>query len=162
MKKLALLIIMVCWYGLSNAQLYKIQNAQAFFTSSIPGMQRVDDNGNKVAPEPIVTRFIYVECKFNGRPKIDSVFYNGILFNASAADKEETNFKIGIKTENGKPVLLHPKKGNHIWKIDLVQADGNNLQHSVVKKITIKGKLDKTKFTTIIIAETELATPDMY
>jgi len=160
MKKL-LVIFLISSCNICSAQ-YKIQNAQAFFTSSIPGIQRVDDNGNKIAPEPIITRFIYLECRYNGRPRIDSVFYNGILFSASAADKEEANLKIGIKTENGKPVLLRPKKGNHFWKIDLVQADGNTIPHSAIKKIIINGKLDKTKFTTIITAETELASPDIY
>ncbi|GAB2810493.1 hypothetical protein GCM10027043_07310 [Ferruginibacter profundus] len=125
-------------------------------------MQRVDANDNKIDPEPIIERFIFLECKYNGKPKIDTIRYNGILFSATVADKEEPGVKIGVKKDNGAPVYLAPKKGNHIWRVDVVQADGHVLKHSAIKKITIKGKLDKTKFSCTITTETELAAPDRY
>jgi len=162
MKKIVGLLILTVVYTCCNAQLYRVEKAQAFFTVSIPGTQRVDDNGNRINPEPITARFIYLECKYSGKPKIDSVWYNGLLFTASVADSEEKTATIGIKKDNGKPVMLKAKKGNHVWRIDLVQPDGKTLQHKSVKKILIKGKLDKTKFSYTIVSETELSTPDMY
>jgi hypothetical protein len=144
-----------------NAQ-YTVQKAQAFFTVSIPGIPLTDENGNRVNPEPVVERFIYLECKFSGKPKVDSVLYNGIWFAPSVADKEEMASNIGIRKDKGIPVLLKPKKGNHTWRIDLVQPGGKILQHESVKKILIKGKLDKTKFNYTIYTETELSSPDRY
>jgi len=162
MKKIAGLLILTVLYTCCNAQLYRVEKVRAFFTVSIPGTQRTDENGNRVNPEPMIARFIYLECKYSGKPKIDSVWYNGVLFTASVADKEEKTATIGTKKDNGKPVMLRAKKGNHIWRIDLVQPGGKTLQHESVKKILIKGKLDKTKFSYTIASETELSTPDTY
>jgi hypothetical protein len=162
MKKLLGLLATVILCFSCNAQIYRIQKAQAFYTLSFPGMAMKDENGNTINPEPIIDRFIYIECRFNGKPKIDSVFYNGILFTAAVADKAETAATIGIKNENGSPVKFNPKKGNKVWKIYLTQASGNTLPHEAVKKIVIKGRLDKIKFTTAINLETQLSTPDRY
>jgi hypothetical protein len=160
MKKLLGLLATVFLCSSCNAQIYRIQKAQAFYTVSFPGMAMKDENGNTINPEPIIDRFIYIECRFNGKPKIDSVFYNGILFTAAVAGKAETAATIGIKNENGSPVKFIPKKGNKVWKIYLTQASGNTLPHEAVKKIIIKGSLDKIKFTTAIYLETQLTTPD--
>ena len=140
-------MLLAVLFNCSCAQVYRIQKVQAFFTVSIPGMPMADVNGNTIDPQPIVERFIYVECRFNGKPKIDSVFYNGIFFVATVANKEELQQKIGVKKDTEMPVLLTKKKGNHLWRIDLVQVSGSTLQHNLVKKITIKGRLDKIKFS---------------
>jgi hypothetical protein len=160
MKKLLGLLAAVILCSSCDAQIYPIQKAQAFYTVSFPGMAIKDENGNTINPEPIIDRFIYIECKFNGKPKIDSAFYDGILFTAAVADKAETAITVGIKSENGKPVKFIPKKGNKVWKVYLTEAAGNTLPHEAVKKIIIKGSLDKIKFTTAIYLETQLTTPD--
>ena len=160
MKKLLALFTLVILFCSCNAQIYRIQKAQAFFTASMPGMAMQDENGNTINPEPIIERFIYIECRFNGKPKIDSVFYNGILFTATVADKAETSINIGIKKESGVTIKLVPKKGNKIWKIDLQQTSGVTLQHALLKKIILKGRLDEIKFAIAIYSETQLSTPD--
>jgi hypothetical protein len=162
MKKIFGLLVITVWCTCCNAQLCRVQKAQAFFTVSFPGTQFADEQGNKINPEPIVERYIYLECKCKVKPAIDAVLYNGILFTASVADKEEQSNNIGIKKNNGKPILLNAKKEDHVWRIDLTQAGGKTLQHDLVKKIIIKGKLDKIKFTYSINTETELSTPDRY
>ena len=162
MKKLFVLLVTVIVCSSCNAQLYRLQKAQAFYTVSFPGTAIKDENGNTINLQPIIDRFIYIECRFNGKPKVDSAFYNGILFTAAVADKAETAATVGIKSENGKQVKFSPKTGNKVWKIYLTQANGNTLLHEAVKKIIIKGRLDKTKFTTTIYMETQLSTPDRY
>jgi hypothetical protein len=162
MKKTLGVLILTVLYTCCSAQLYRLEKVLAFFTVSAPGTQLVDDNGNKVNPVLIIDRFIYLECKFNGKPKIDSILYNGVLFTASVADKEEKTATIGIKKDNGKPVMLKAKKGNHIWRIDLIQPPGKTLQPESVKKILIKGKLDKQKFSYTIYKEVEMPAPDRY
>lgn len=161
MKKIIALLSLFIVTGYCNAQ-YRIQKAQAFFTVSTPGMQMTDEKGNKINPEQIIDRFIYVECKYNGKPTIDTVWYNGILYNATVAATEESVLKIGVKKNSGTPVTLSVKKGNHIWRVDVGQATGKTLPHDLVRKILIKGKLDKVKFSYTITTETELSTPDRY
>jgi hypothetical protein len=161
MKKLLGLCSILMFSTACNAQTYRIQKAQAFYTVTIPGMARSDENGNTINPEPVINRFIYIECKYNSKPKIDSVFYNGILFKASVADKEETVLKIGVKNYDGYPVTFNPKKGNHIWKVYLEQqGTGKALAHEAVKKIVVKGRLDKVKFSYVINEEVQLSVPD--
>jgi hypothetical protein len=161
MKRIMALLLLATAISSCAAQ-YKLVKAHAFFTSSMPGMAMQDDNGNIIDPAPIIDRFIYIECRFTGKPKVDSVFYNGILFTPSVAGKEETITKIGTRTANGKPVYFAPAKGNHLWRIDLQQMDGNIVKQEAVKKIIIKGQLAKIKFSYTLTAETELTTPDRY
>lgn len=161
MKKIIALLLLVAAISSCSAQ-YRVQKAQAFFTISMPGMAMQDEQGNTIDPQPIIERFIYIECRFNGKPKVDSVFYNSILFMPSVAAKEETTTRVGIKAATGKPVNLKPKKGNHTWKIDLQQTGSNTLKHEAVKKILIKGKLGKIKFSYILTTETQLTTADRY
>jgi hypothetical protein len=161
MKKIFVAVCLIMFVIAGNAQTNRIQKAQAFYTITIPGMARSDENGNRINPEPVINRFIYLECKYNGKPKIDSVFYNGTLFKASVADKEETILKIGVKNNDGYPVTFTPKKGNHIWKVYVEQqGTGKALAHDAIKKIIIKGKLDKTKFSYGITEEIQLSVPD--
>jgi hypothetical protein len=161
MKKITGIFLLMLLFSTAKAQGYRIQKAQAFYTITIPGMARRDENGNTITPEPVINRFIYMECKYNGKPKIDSVFYNGTLFKASIADKEETFLKIGVKNNDGYPVIFNPKKGNHIWKVYLEQqGTGKALAHEAVKKIMVKVKLDKVKFSCVINEEVQLSVPD--
>jgi hypothetical protein len=161
MKKIVALLLLFTAIGNCSAQ-YSVKKVQAFFTVSMPGMAMQDEQGNTIDPQPVIERFIYIECRFNGKPTIDSVFYNGILFTPAVAAKEETTTRIGINAATGKPVNLLPKKGNHIWKIDVEQPNGKTLKHQAVKKILIKGKLGKMKFSYTLTAETKLTTPDRY
>jgi hypothetical protein len=161
MKKILALLLAITLFAAAKPQPYRIHKAQAFYTVTIPGMARRDENGNTINPEPVINRFIYIECQYNGKPKIDSVFYNGILFKASIADKEETDLKIGVKNNDGYPVTFNPKKGNHIWKVYLEQqGTGKALAHKALKKIVVKGKLDKVKFSCTINEEVQLNVPD--
>jgi hypothetical protein len=163
MKKITGIFLLLLLFVTAKAQGHRIQKAQAFFTITIPGMAMRDENGNTINPEPVINRFIYMECKYNGKPLIDTVFYNGILFKATIADKEETFLKIGVKNNDGYPVIFKPKKGNHVWKVYLEQlSTGEALAHKAVKRIVLKGKLDKVKFSYVINEEVQLSVPDSY
>ncbi len=160
MKKLTAILSVIA--ALSCSAQHKIQKAQAFFTVSIPGVQLADEQGNRINPAPVMERFIYLECNYNGKPAIDTVLYNGIFFTCTVAETGENTATIGVKKVNGKPVILKAKKGNHVWRIDLLQADGKTLPHELLKKIVLKGKLDKTIFSYVIVTETELVAPQRY
>jgi hypothetical protein len=161
MKKILGVLLLGIIASCSNAQ-YRIQKAQAFFTMAMPGMQMKDINGNAVDPEPIIERFIYIECKFNGKPKVDSVLYNGVFCPSVVADIAETVFAVGIKNDNNKLITVTPKKGNRIWRIDVQPTTNKPVIPAAVKKITIKGRLGKIRFSYVLTAETQLATPDRY
>jgi len=162
MKRMAAVLSLLLCFCAANAQSSGIQKASAYIKVSIPGMIIRDENGNDIKPEPIIERFIYLECRSAGKPSIDSVFYNGILFIASITETGKTIVDVGVKKKNGLPVKLSSKKGNHIWKIELQQSTGKPLPHELVKNIIIKGMLDKKKFCYTVHTETELSTPDRY
>jgi hypothetical protein len=139
-----------------------IKIVSAYFTVSIPGMQRVDDNGNRINPKPIVARFLYVETKGKAKPFFDTISYNGSLFINSVTEDSST-VNIGINKKDGTPIMMKAQKGNAIWRIDLQPL--NDKQKSIAanaKMILLKGKIDKTRFKFTLTNEIELSTPDMY
>jgi len=162
MKKITGFLFLLILFCSCSAQTYKIKKARAFITESAPGTIMSDDNGNPIGPRLILERSIYIECNYKGKPQIDSVFYNGILFIANVADEETGSITVGKKRYSGQPVRIVPKKGNHIWKIDLQQSSGDELTFGKVKKIVIKGRLGKTGFRYTLTRETELATQPRY
>lgn len=80
-------------------------------------MAMKDDNGNTIDPKPIMERFIYIECRFNDKPKVDLVLYNRVLLMSFVTNKEETTAVIGTRKGNVKSVNLIPKKGNIFGKL---------------------------------------------
>jgi hypothetical protein len=154
-------LLLVALFSSCSAQSYHIQKASAFLTVSVPGTVMVDDKGNQVPPKLITERSVFIETNYKGKPKIDSVLYNGILFTSSVADKETTSLHIGIRKDNEQPVKLTKKKGNHIWQIYLQSPADHDITYAV-KKIVVIGKLDKKVFRYSINAETELSALPRY
>jgi hypothetical protein len=139
-----------------------IKSVAAYFTVSIPGMQRVDENGNKINPQPFFTRFLYVETKGKAKPFFDTISYNGSLYNSSVAIDSST-VKVGVNVKDGTPIMMKALKGNAIWRIDLQPL--NDKQKAVAANanvIIIKGRVDKIAFKINLKSEIELSTPDMY
>jgi hypothetical protein len=162
MKTYIVLLLLVFSGVIVIAQPPKVEKACAFFTVSLPGMAIKDDNGNIIPPPQIIERFIYVECRFTGKPKIDSVFYNNNFFIPVLDTTPLKVVQAGIKKIIGKPVNLVAKKGNYLWRVDLQQTGEKLLTPGMIKKITIKGRLNKTKFVYSLNTETELTAPDRY
>ena len=162
MKKITGVLLLFVFAVSSNAQNYKIQKAYAFVSSFTPGRAQTDEGGRRMNPGQITERFIYLETNFKGKPEIDSVLYNNELFAGTLSAIKETRYNAGIKKANGQVVIISTKKGNYSWRLDLQKVRGNNLEHKTVKKITIKGRLGKFKFSYALTAETELKTPDRY
>ncbi len=144
------------------AQNFRIQKAQAFYTFTMPGMARADENGNTIDPKPIIDRFIYIECAGTIKPKIDALYYGGVLFTATVEDKAITVVNAGTNKLTGKPILFIPKKGNRVWKFFAVENGNESILPLNVKKILLKGSVAKKTFTVILKSETELTTPDRY
>lgn len=144
------------------AQNFRIQKAQAFYTVTMPGMARADENGNTIDPKPIIDRFIYIECAGTIKPKIDALYYGAALFTATVEDKAMTVVNAGINKLTGKPILFVPNKGNKVWKVYAVENGNETVLPVNVKKIIIKGSVAKKIFSVILKTETELTTPDRY
>lgn len=162
MKKITGILVLLVFTVYGNAQNYKVQKAYAFVSSFTPGRAQTDEDGRRINPGQVTERFIYIETNYNGKPEIDSVLYNSELFAATLSAIKETRHNAGIKKANGQAAIISPKKGNYIWRLELQRVKGNNLEHKTVKKITIKGRLGKIKFSHVLTAETELKTPDRY
>jgi hypothetical protein len=159
MKYFCILIGMVMLQHHGRAQSFKIYKGAAFFTASMPGMARKDENGKLIKPQPVMNRCIYVETNYKGKLKIDSVLYNNSFFTTTAEEIKEA-YQVGEKVENRQPVSLIPKKTNRLWKLTLKEGKGVYVKHVDVKKITVKGKMGNTNFTYVITSETELYLPE--
>jgi hypothetical protein len=161
MKKIIAFLFMVTAFCTINAQPFKILKAYAFVTVSLPGTVREDIDGTTNKPELITERFIYIETNYKSQPKIDSVFYNTILFTGTITAINEVKHKAGIKL-NGQPFFIACKKGNHLWRLDLQQLTGETIKPGNTKKITVKGKSGAIRFTQTITTEVELMGPERY
>jgi hypothetical protein len=164
MKKILPIITIACFLLMSACAQNKtsIKSVAAYFTVSIPGMQRVDENGNKINPQPFFTRFLYVETKGKAKPFFDTISYNGSLYSSSVAVDSST-VKVGVNVKDGTPIMMKAVKGNAIWRIDLQPLnDKQKIVAANANVIIIKGKVDKTAFKINLKNEIELSTPDMY
>ncbi len=164
MKKTLLISLLFCLLLTAAYAQNKsiIKNATAYFTVSIPGMARIDENGKKINPQPVITRFIYVEIKGKIKPFFDTISYNGSLFMSSVAI-DSSKLKVGINKKDGMPIMLQAQKGNTIWRLDLQFLNDKQKTTTVnATNIIIKGKVEKTIFKMLIKREIELIVPDVY
>ena len=162
MKKITGILVLAFCTVCSNAQNYKIQKAYAFVSTFTPGRAQTDENGRRINPGTVTERCIYIETNYKGKPEIDSVLYNSEVFTGPITAIKEARHNAGIKKTNGQAVIISAKKGNYLWRLDLQKVNSTILQHEAVKKITVKGKLGKFKFSYAVTAETELKTPNRY
>ena len=162
MKKITGILVLVLFTVCCNAQHFKILKAYAFVSSFTPGRAQTDEDGRRINPGPVTERVIYLETNYKGTPVIDSVMYNSEFFTGTITAIKEARYNAGIKKANGQAVIIVPKKGNYIWRLDLQKVNDNKPEHEAVKKITIKGKLGKFKFSYPLTAETALKTPNRY
>jgi hypothetical protein len=159
MKYFCILIYITMLQHNGRAQSFKIYKGAAFFTASMPGMARKDENGKLIKPQAVLNRCIYLETNYKGKLKIDSVLYNDGFF-ATTAEEIKDDYQVGEKVENRQPVTLTPKKTNRVWKLTVKEGKGVYIKHLDVKKITVKGKIGNAGFTYVITSETELYQPE--
>ena len=163
MKRIFLYGIISFFFNISFGQNPgKIQRGYAFFTSSTPGMIRVDDNGNQVTPAPIIERFIYVECPGTKMPMVSTVLYNKTAYTSTVQFVNETTVHAGKKNENGQEIVLNPKKGNRFWMIELQGSSGQEPKPGAVRNIIITSKAGTALYKFYLYKETQLQAPDRY
>lgn len=165
MKKRLFLSAIVCVsFFLSFSQnADRIQRAYAFFTSSTPGMIRVDENGNPVKPVQIIERFMYIECNGTKMPVISNVFYDKTVYTALTAPVNEAVIHVGKKEGSGQEIMLTPKKGKHLWKVQLqVLNESGGLNHADAKHISIKARSGGKIYIFYLYNETQLMAPERY
>ena len=76
-KWMFLFFLVLILSGFTQTNTHTALRAFAFFRTSIPGMQRVDETGRKIDPTPIIQRFIYAECKAGQKILKADVYLNG-------------------------------------------------------------------------------------
>jgi hypothetical protein len=137
-----------------------IKKAWAYYTVTMPGMQMTDGKGNPVDAIPFVDHFIYIECKGTAKPVIDSVRYNNASFAAQV--KMEAGRKISIGETNDGKHTISAKKGNTIWKIEVLPPLDKPMVIQNSKNINIRGKAAGHSCEYHLSKETQLATLPRY
>jgi len=138
-----------------------IKKANAWFSASMPGAQRADENGNPIDPKPIINRFIYVEYSGSKAPQIRSVTYNGAELIFTVVNLKEKTVWAGDKKLNPGNGMS-AKKGNSFLKIDLQPADGQLMPDAGCKNIVIKSIVAGKACKFYAPAEKQFATMPMY
>jgi hypothetical protein len=135
-----------------------IQNSQAFYKTILPGNNLVGEDGQPVNAKPGVKRFIYIETSIKEPPQIESVLYNGIRTTASIFREEKLPLVIGVDAQ-GKEVVIQPKSGNVVWRLEIDPSFTSQVNSST---IVIKGKYAGKPFTQSLKKETELQADNTY
>jgi hypothetical protein len=137
-----------------------VKKGTAYYTSSIPGAQRVDENGNPVPPKPIITRFIYLEYSGTKAPEIKTATYGGVeLSFMTIAIKEKSIFP---DKEQNPAEVIKAKKGNSLIKIALEPKEGKTMPATGCKSIIVKYKSAGKLCRFYLFSEKQLETLPMY
>ena len=145
MKQLVLISILAITAFASQAQnKCSIYKATAYFTVSMPGTQFVDENGNRIPPVPNVQRIIYLECTGKKEPVIQSIAYDNTLYHAQVSDSTVNTVAVGKRFQDEKAVVLKPRKGNRLWKLELQPVIDKPQSPDACKNITIKLRVNNT------------------
>lgn len=137
-----------------------VKKGTAYYTSSMPGAQSVDENGNPVPPKPVVTRFIYLEYIGTKALEIKSVAYNGAELSFTIIIlKEKTVFP---DREQNPGEVIKARKGNSLLKINLEPKDGKTIPSTACKNILVKYKAAGKLCRFYIFSEKQLETLPMY
>ncbi|MBK8610997.1 MAG: hypothetical protein IPL84_13905 [Chitinophagaceae bacterium] len=141
MKKISLAIVLLAFivpiFGQTNC---KIKKASAYYTSSAPGMQMVDDNGYPVPPKMTIDRFIYIELTSRKKPEIVTVLYNTTVLSVTLTAVEGNKAVLGSNFANNPDFNVQAKKCNSLWKLDLYTVDGKDMPELDCKDISINIK----------------------
>lgn len=116
-----------------------IKKAYAFYTVSMPGVQMTDGKGNPVDAIPFTDHFIYMECKGNAKPAIDSVVFNNNIAMVAVVKMVEGR-KVSAGKINESDHMITAKKGNTLWKIEILPRLDKPVVIHNSKNINIKGK----------------------
>lgn len=138
-----------------------VKKAYAYYNASMPGTQMMDENGNKIDPKPIITRFIYVEYSGTKAPEIRSVTYNNTALDYKVVIIKEKTVFAGDKEFNPKNSIT-AKKGNSFLKIDLQPFEGKTMPDINCKSIVIKSTVAGKTCTLKLQKEKEFLTPPRY
>lgn len=159
MKILFLSVFLLAAISTSFAQSNcMVKKAYAYYNSSMPGTQRMDEQGNKIDPKPIITRFIYVEYSGAKAPEIAAVTYNNAALDFRIILLKVKTVFAGDKQFNPKNSIT-AKKGNSFLRIDLQPLEGKEMPDTGCKNIVIKSKVAGKTCTLKLQNEKEFITP---
>lgn len=139
-----------------------VKKAYAFYTSHMPGMQMVDEKGNRVNPVPTIERVIYLECSGSKEPVLNGILYAGKSMKATLSRISGNMVAVGKLSEKSHEYTLLAQKGNTLWKVEMETPDVTEGVAADCKSIIIRTKYAGKIYKTFLYQETELYTPPSY
>lgn len=141
MKKVYLFFLLCIMGSLVSAQSKcNINKGWAFYTVSFPGVQMADENGNPIAPKPIIERFLYIEWCGSKKPEIKEVLYNNMSFSAVLEKVEGRSVIAGKDLDLRNTTRITAAKCKKLWKLILVPKEEDHTPQPGSKQIVIKTK----------------------
>ncbi len=145
----------------SNGQTFcPVKNGYAFYTLTIPGMQRVDENGNRINPKAVKQRFIYLESQSGVMFSIEDVYYNNIPVKKFTVVAAENVVNLGFADGTGNPLKIKAGKKFNLWKITIEPKENDKEKENTTISVKIKSAKKVSIF--IIKKEIQISTPDSY
>ncbi len=137
-----------------------IKSGYAFYTMTLPGMQRVDENGNKVNPGFSKERIIYLEIQSAAIFSVETVCYGDLVIKKFDVDPAQNPTNAGVDNKSGKVITIRAAKKFSLWKITIPATNVDGAREKM--PILIKFKYQKKQFSFLIKNEIHLFAPDSY
>jgi hypothetical protein len=160
-KKYFIAILLVNLFVTACAQTGTLVKAQAFYKLSFPGTVLRDMEGKEVDRGVDTVYQVYLEVKGNARPVIDSVFIKGRPFTAVVYPLTKPEYAIGNRKSDEQRVVLHPVKGNSIWRIEISPVTKPARTKKSFIPVQLKGRKAGKNFSYNITRLIELS-PDIH
>ena len=156
MKQLSIFIFLLTSFTASAQSSCPIKRAYAFYTVNMPGMIRVDDEGNQVRPDPMIERVIYIECYTPGLVVPDSALYGNVYVKFKIERIKGQHVNVGKKTTDGKYFTFTARKGYYLWKLQMETMGEKSGAALNCRNIVLKARAAGKTCTFKLNLETEL------
>ena len=165
LKKTCFLFLLVVPVFFSCAQTKPVvQNVYAFFIERAPGNIPVGDDGEPLPGSgSIIYYTLYAETS-SKEITWDTAYLQNKKFEIVPSLIDENKVEAGQQKNSGQSIVIQPKKGNYLWRLDLVALESNPAskvatgQSEILLTGKCKGKLLEKKVTNLV----ELYTPPSY
>jgi hypothetical protein len=147
----------------ANAQVKNnVVKLHAYITKTLAGNIQVDSAGNEDGSAVEFVHNVYAETTGKFLPQWNMVFTNQGVYAIQATEIESGKHEVGRLKKDQKPVTIGVKRGNRLWKLELVPvkaripADIATLLRTNAVVVTTEWKGEQ--FTHTIAKEIELET----
>lgn len=92
----------------------------AYGVQTYAGNVQTDSAGNEITPGAEYVHLVFAETSGKYLPQWNMVFTNRGVYAIQASEVESGKLEVGVLKADTKPVHIAAKRGNRLWKLELV------------------------------------------